>query len=988
MNARRLTLAVLATVFGVLVFASASALAAAPEAPETGKAVAVTATTATLEGGVLNPGATEPIQPGEYYYFFRASATECEGERYAPEPPRIALGLPKEAVEPPVALTELQPNAKYTFCLFERNSVGETSPASTPGHFTTPPAPPAIDSEGASGATSTAATLEALVNPNNQATTACEFQYGTTIAYGSEAPCEPGSIEGFGDQRMSVSVSGLEAGTAYHFRVVAENASHEKTEGADHSFTTVPAASTDPVTAITGTAATFNGHLTLNSVDTQYFFEYKVGNECNGEAVTAVEDAGSGAGGTASLSTAVTGLLPHTKYAACLVAFNAYGREVGSPVTFTTLAVAPTVAEEFVTGVSSGSATLHGVVSPGGADTTYRFEYGPTTSYGKALSGDAGRGLEGVAVSVHPVDLAPGTLYHYRLVAGNEVNKEVAGPDQTLTTQAVAGTLALPDGRMWEMVSPLNKNGTEVSNIKTDLGGVFQAAEDGEAVTYITSAPISAKARSNPWEPQVLSMRDPDGWRSEDISTPHDRASIYEFGEAGSGNGPFRTDEVEEYFAFSPDLSRAYVQPEAHTPLVPGQPAPKIEKGTYNYGYVRDNTTGTYSITPLQPWEWSAEQVGRVQAPPSCNAGTSPAKGVEVDAVSRDGCYVYFNSESILAPGATGTDPLYVSHYSGGGWTTTFISSLSGTGAPEWPGKDVEHESGGKYVELSPNGRYVAFMSNLSLTGFDNRDANSDQPDEEVYLYDAASNRLVCPSCNRNGARPTGHFDNGEHSGFSNEVLVDSNAMWAGQWLAGVLPEWQIVNPNPLEAIYQPRYLLDDGRLFFDSSDALVPQDVNGLEDVYEYEPEGVGSCASATGCVSLISAGTSDRESAFVDASTTGGDAFFITRSGLIPQDHDKSFDIYNAHVCTVNVPCRPVPVSPPACETSDSCKAPPTPQPGAFGAPASATFAGAGNIVPSASGPPVKRRAAKCPGSRRRSHRRCVKRSRIKHKPAKGGK
>ena len=39
----------------------------------------------------------------------------------------------------------------------------------------------------------------------------------------------------------------------------------------------------------------------------------------------------------------------------------------------------------------------------------------------------------------------------------------------------------------------------------------------------------------------------------------------------------------------------------------------------------------------------------------------------------------------------------------------------------------------------------------------------------------------------------------------------------------------------------QQRYLLDDGRLFFDSEDALLPQATNGQQNVYEYEPEGVG---------------------------------------------------------------------------------------------------------------------------------------------------
>src|SRR6202042_1238487 len=93
---------------------------------------------------------------------------------------------------------------------------------------------------------------------------------------------------------------------------------------------------------------------------------------------------------------------------------------------------------------------------------------------------------------------------------------------------------------------------------------------------------------------------------------------------------------------------------------------------------------------------------------------------------------------------------------------------------------------------------------------------------------------------------------------------------------------------------HQPHYLSDSGRLFFDSNDALVPQDVDGTQDVYQYEPTGVGDCqsmsatfnADSEGCVGLISAGTSAEESVFLDASESGGDVFFMTFSRLAPQD------------------------------------------------------------------------------------------------------
>jgi hypothetical protein len=169
-------------------------------------------------------------------------------------------------------------------------------------------------------------------------------------------------------------------------------------------------------------------------------------------------------------------------------------------------------------------------------------------------------------------------------------------------------------------------------------------------------------------------------------------------------------------------------------------------------------------------------------------------------------------------------------------------------------------------------------------------------------------------------------------------------------------------------SLYQSRVLSDGGRLFFDSADALVPQDVNGVEDVYEYErvggTESAGeapandSCttgsqtynAGSEGCVSLISSGKKGGEaSVFVDASSNGDDVFFTTGDRLVPEDQDSSVDMYDAHVCTSEEPCYPEAVStPPPCTTADSCRVAPVPQPALFGAPASATFSGSGNVTP----------------------------------------
>jgi hypothetical protein len=294
--------------------------------------------------------------------------------------------------------------------------------------------------------------------------------------------------------------------------------------------------------------------------------------------------------------------------------------------------------------------------------------------------------------------------------------------------------------------------------------------------------------------------------------------------------------------------------------------------------------------------------------------------------------YIYFISSDKLAEHAlSGKANLYVLHDG----ETRLVAA-----------------GGGYNARISPDGQWLAFETSQSLTGYDNRDAQTGALDPEVYLYSASTGSLSCASCNPTGARPRGG--------------------------ATVPGETDYEGP----VAYQPRYLTDKGRLFFDTSDVLVPLDVNGAENVYEFEPENVpaGSsyaCSSETqsgsevfkpahpftvevegneeqgeegaGCVALISSGTSAEESVFLDASETGGEVFFVTTAKLAPQDYDMASDIYDAHECTTQSPCTPTPaVQPPPCGTEASCKASPTPQPGVYGPPASATFSGPGNLAP----------------------------------------
>jgi hypothetical protein len=97
-------------------------------------------------------------------------------------------------------------------------------------------APTAITAA-ASAVTQTSATLNATVNPNGGTVSDCHFNYGTSITYGTSAPCS--TLPGSGTSPVAVSapLTGLSPNTTYHFQIVATNPSGTG-EGADQTFTT------------------------------------------------------------------------------------------------------------------------------------------------------------------------------------------------------------------------------------------------------------------------------------------------------------------------------------------------------------------------------------------------------------------------------------------------------------------------------------------------------------------------------------------------------------------------------------------------------------------------------------------------------------------------------------------------------------------------------------------------------------------------------
>lgn len=267
-------------------------------------------------------------------------------------------------------------------------------------------------------------------------------------------------------------------------------------------------------------------------------------------------------------------------------------------------------------------------------------------------------------------------------------------------------------------------------------------------------------------------------------------------------------------------------------------------------------------------------------------------------AVSEDGTYVYFRSEGVQSGGQrnqfgetaqAGHSNVYLDHNG----AVTFVMGNAITSQP---------------IRISANGEYMAFSSAESLTGYNNEGKH------EIYLYATATNHFACASCDPSGEAPTA--------------------------------QGTLLGPESMHVVS------DNGQVFFESAEALLPRDTNDQLDAYEFD--------YAEGRAHLISTGSSSSESILLDASISGSDVFFLTRQKLVPQGSSQEANqIYDARVDGG----FPETAVPPACTTADACRAAATPQPAVYGAPASATFSGVGNLAPGgrAPNPPAVKPKAK---------------------------
>ncbi len=196
--------------------------------------------------------------------------------------------------------------------------------------------------EGSSEQTGTTVKLSGSVDPEGTYTT-YHFEYGTEAENYSAATPENSAGEGSTSVPVSATVTGLQPGTTYHYRITA-NSAEGTAVGTDETFKTSgtpppppPIVTTEAATGVTADSATLEANINPNGADTHYYFEY--GTNATLLDRTVPEPPGSDAGsGTSSVQEKVglSGLTPSTTYYYRVVAANSTGTSYGEEQQFTT----------------------------------------------------------------------------------------------------------------------------------------------------------------------------------------------------------------------------------------------------------------------------------------------------------------------------------------------------------------------------------------------------------------------------------------------------------------------------------------------------------------------------------------------------------------------------------------------------------------------------------------------------------------------------
>jgi hypothetical protein len=266
----------------------------------------------------------------------------------------------------------------------------------------------------------TSATLNATVNPEDEAVTNCTFEYGETESYGQSAPCSPSPGSGIAPVSVSAGISGLTGATTYHFRVTATNA-NGTSEGSDGTFTTL---SQEPptVTSVSPASGPAAGGTGVTITGT------------NLENASAVKFGAAAAGSfTVESPTTITASSPAGTGTVDVIVTTPGGTSTTGAADHFTYIQPPSATTEPAGAITQTGALLNAHVSSATSFTDCHFEYGTSVSYGTSVpcSSLPPTGTSAVHASVG--GLTANTIYHFRISVSN-AGGTTTGADQTFAT--------------------------------------------------------------------------------------------------------------------------------------------------------------------------------------------------------------------------------------------------------------------------------------------------------------------------------------------------------------------------------------------------------------------------------------------------------------------------------------------------------------------------------------------------------------------------
>ncbi|MGB7587800.1 MAG: hypothetical protein WBM00_03745, partial [Solirubrobacterales bacterium] len=241
--------------------------------------------------------------------------------------------------------------------------------------------------------------------------------------------------------------------------------------------------------------------------------------------------------------------------------------------------------------VKAHEATLDAGINPNGSDTTYQFEYGATTAYGRVIPAapkEIPSGNDSVEVSEWIGGLESGTTYHFRIVATNAAGT-TRSEDRTFITPTApaATTQAATVVRATE--STLN------ASVNPKGAATSYQFEYGRTISYGSKIPVTAKAAGSGTSPVAVSET-PSGLA--EATTYHYR--VVAENEVGTAYG---TDEMLTTPVLPAATTESATAVDANEAILNGTIDPNGFDTTYQFEY--GTTTSYGSIAPA-----SAEPVG------------------------------------------------------------------------------------------------------------------------------------------------------------------------------------------------------------------------------------------------------------------------------------------------------------------------------------------------------------------------------------------